>query len=343
MVIGGSPGRAERTPAMSGSSFTGHLLGIVSFTCAGRPVQRARLVAAIAGDMAKGLARRRVNTAVWRLRRLLDPDGVASESVLTPVGDSLTVSPACTVWTVWVDAVEFESACATLSRFDSWTETDARRIVAAVTLYRGDFLGGVYADWALTERGRLADLHLMALVRLAQWFRRRREPEEALVHARAAVALDPLREDLHRLVIQLYGDAGLPQLAARQLEHCRAVLAEQLGIDPLPETVTVARVATGPGRPQQDDYDRAVRELERSYEELRRLEARLGRSIQALRRGSVTGGDRGSGQVTPVTAGHAANGAFGPASHALKGPFGTLSVSNGPFRALTVARPDRWW
>lgn len=293
---------------MSGSSVTGHLLGIVSFTCAGRPVElppssaallafllmrrgrpveRARLVAAIAGDMAEGLARRRVNTAVWRLRRLLDPDGVASESVLTSVGDSLTVSPTCTVW---VDAVEFESACDTLSRFDRWTETDARRIVAAVALYQGDFLGGVYADWALTERGRLADLHLMALVRLAQWFQRRREPEEALVHARAAVALDPLREDLHRLVIQLYGDAGLPQLAARQLEHCRAVLAEQLGIDPLPETVTVARVATGPCRPQQDDYDRAVRELERSYEELRRLEARLGRSIQALRRGSVAGG-----------------------------------------------------
>jgi DNA-binding SARP family transcriptional activator len=288
-------------------SVTGRLLGTVSFTCEGRllalppssaallaflmmrrgkPIDRAKLVDVVeGGDTAEGPARRRVNTAVWRLRRLLEPSGAAHDSVLTSAGGRLAISPACDVR---VDAVEFSSACDVLSRFDGWTETDARRVGDAVALYGGEFLGGVYTDWALAERGRLADLHLTALARLAQWFQERGEPERGLEHARAAVAVDPLREDLHRLVIQLYADAGLPQLAARQLEHCRTVLAEQLGIDPLPETVAVARVATRQDRPQQVDYDRAIRELERSYDELCRLEAQLGRSIQALRR-SVTG------------------------------------------------------
>lgn len=296
---------------MSGSldaiSVTGRLLGTVSFTCEGRPlalppssvallafllmrrgkpVERARLVDVVeGGDAAEGPARRRVNTAVWRLRKLLEPTGAGRDSVLTSVGGGLAVSSACEVW---VDAVEFDSACDTLSRFDGWSEADARRVGDAVALYGGEFLCGVYSDWALAERGRLADLHLTALTRLAQWFQRHGEPERGLEHARAAVAIDPLREDLHRLVIQLYADAGLPHLAARQLEHCRTVLAEQLGIDPLPETVAVARVATKQDRPRQIDYDRAIRELERSYDELRRLEARLGRSIAALRR-SVTG------------------------------------------------------
>jgi DNA-binding SARP family transcriptional activator len=296
---------------MSGSSdtnsVTGRLLGTVSFTRGGRPltlppssavllafllmrrgkpVGRAKLVDVVeGGDATDGTARRRVNTAVWRLRKLLEPSGGADSSVLTSVGGGLAVSPACEIW---VDAVEFESACDTVNRFDVWTEADARRVGDAIALYGGEFLDGVYADWALAERGRLADLHLTALTRLAQWFQRHGDPERALEHARAAVALDPLREDLHRLVIQLYADAGLPQLAARQLAHCRTVLAEQLGIDPLPETVAVARVATHQDRPRQVDYDHAIRELERSYAELCRLEARLGRSIEALRR-SVTG------------------------------------------------------
>src|SRR5262245_39832011 len=119
----------------------GRLLGTVSFTCAGRPlvlppssaallaflltrkgkpVERAKLGEVVDGcDVAEGPARRRVNTAVWRLRRLLEPAGVT----VTSVGGGLVVSADRTVW---VDAVEFESACAALARFDVWTTADAR-------------------------------------------------------------------------------------------------------------------------------------------------------------------------------------------------------------------------
>src|SRR6266498_3311648 len=95
-------------------SVTGRLLGTVSFTCGerplalppssavllaflltrrGKPVERAKLLEVVDGcDVAEGPARRRVNTAVWRLRKLLEP---ARISILTSVGGGLAVSPAC--------------------------------------------------------------------------------------------------------------------------------------------------------------------------------------------------------------------------------------------------------
>lgn len=293
-------------------SVTGHLLGSVSYSRDGRPlllppasaallaylllrrgtpVDRTQLADVIGdgsvdgrnegGREAEGPARRRLNTAVWRLRRQLEPDGVARESVLASADHTLAVAPGCDVW---VDAVEFESACRVLASFDRWTEDEAELARRAVTLYRGDFLEGLYTEWALAERGRLADLHLQALIRLAQWDQRHGRPDEAMRHAQAAVEAEPLREDLHRLVMQLYADAGLPQLADRQLARCRRILADELGIEPLPETVAVARVASGARRPSTESYDRAIRELESSEAELRRVSRRLQSSLRDLRR-----------------------------------------------------------
>ena len=290
-------------------SVSGHLLGPVSFSRDGRalllspasssllaylllrrgsPVDRARLAHVVddAGEGSRegggeGPARRRLNSAIWRLRRQLEPDGVARESVLASVDQSLAVAPDCVVW---VDAVEFESACLELAPFDRWTDDDAELAARSVELYRGDFLEGSYTEWALAERGRLADLHLLTLIRLAQWHQHHGHFDTALSHARAAVGSEPLREDLHRLVMQLYADAGLPQLAEQQLRRCRSILADELGVEPLPETVAVAEVAAGPTRPSADAYDRAIHELESSEIALRRASVGVQTSLRELRR-----------------------------------------------------------
>ncbi|MDI6911064.1 BTAD domain-containing putative transcriptional regulator [Nocardioides sp.] len=248
----------------------------------GTPIDRGRLADAVGERPAsEGQTRRRLNTAIWRLRRQLEPDGVARESVLTTADHGLRVAEDCDLW---VDVLEFESMNARLAGFDRWTERDAELAQQALDLYRGDFLLGQFTEWALAERARLADQHFQLLIRLAQWHQHRGEPEEALPYAQTAVDVEPLREDLHRLVMQLYAAAGLPQLAERQLQKCRLVLAEELGIEPLPETVAVARVASGPSRPSTASYDRAIRELESSNAELRRLSMRLQHSLRDLRR-----------------------------------------------------------
>ena len=248
----------------------------------GAPIDRRRLADAV-GERpgGEGQTRRRLNTAIWRLRRQLEPDGVARESVLTSADHVLRVAEECDVW---VDVLEFESINARLTGFGRWAEGDAGLARRALELYRGDFLQGQFTEWALAERARLADQHFQLLIRLAQWHQHRGEPEEALPYAQTAVDVEPLREDLHRLVMQLYAAAGLPQLAERQLQKCRLVLAEELGIEPLPETVAVARVASGPSRPSTASYDRAIRELESSNADLRRVAMRLQLSLRDLRR-----------------------------------------------------------
>lgn len=297
---------------MSTVALSGRLLGTASFSRNGRaltlqptsatllaymllrpqgePVSRARLADLIIDDPGSdNTVRRRFNTAVWRLRRALDPDGQSGDRVLATVGSALRIDANCDIW---VDAIEFESACQGSRPFDQWTADDAERLAAGVKLYRGSFLDGIYSDWALVERGRLADLHLVATVRLAQWFQRCGDLDRALDHARAAVAAEPLREDLHRLLIHLYAQAGLPQMARTQFERCRAILADELGIDPLPETVAVASVALGepvdvtPG--QNSAYiQNLIQELQRSRAELRRISDRIGRCMQ-----TIQGGDR---------------------------------------------------
>jgi DNA-binding SARP family transcriptional activator len=243
----------------------------------GRPIDRHRLADLVGQDCPDEAARKRLNTAVWRLRRALEPQGAPRDSVLAASGHAISVS--CQAW---VDAVEFELACAHLPDPREWTAADAERVSYGLDLYQGGFLDGFTSEWALAERGRLADLHLTALVRLAQWHRMHGARERVIDMARRAVAVEPLREDLHRLLMQAYVEAGLPELAVTQLGRCRAILAEELGVEPLPETVAASRAvsAVDPGAPKQALVE--MRELERSQAELRRLAQLLDRSVQDL-------------------------------------------------------------
>ena len=243
----------------------------------GRPIERNRLADLIGHDCPDEAARRRLNTVVWRLRRALEPQGAPGDIVLATSGHALAVS--CQAW---VDAVEFESACAHMSDPRDWTAGDAERVSRGVDLYQGGFLDGFTSEWALAQRGRLADLHLIALVRLAQWHRMRNENERVIDLARSAVAMEPLREDLHRLLMRAYVDAGLPELAVKQLGRCRSTLAEELGVEPLPETVAASLAVNTSDSTAPEQACLEMRELERSEAELRRLTQLLTRSVQDL-------------------------------------------------------------
>lgn len=243
----------------------------------GRPIDRNRLADLVGQNSPDEAARRRLNTAVWRLRRALEPQSAPGDAVLATSGHALAVS--CRAW---VDAVEFESACAHMSDPRDWTPGDAERVSRGIDLYQGGFLDGYTSEWALAERGRLADLHLTALVRLAQWHQLRSENERAIDLARSAVAMEPLREDLHRLLMRAYVDAGLPELAVTQLGRCRSILAEELGVEPLPETVAASLSDNTSASPTALHASREMRELERSEAELRRLTQLLNRSVRDL-------------------------------------------------------------
>lgn len=116
----------------------------------------------------------------------------------------------------------------------------------AVSLYRGDFLEGLtltdapaFEEWALLERERLRLLVIDLLHRLSVDARQRQAYAEGIVYARRSLALDNWREEAHRLLMHLLALDGQRSDALAQFESCRRLLAENLAVQPAPETLAL--------------------------------------------------------------------------------------------------------
>ncbi len=128
----------------------------------------------------------------------------------------------------------------------------AKRLHEAAALYRGEFLAGFtldsvpFEEWLVVEREALHWQALEALDALARCHEGQRAYEEAIACARRAVALEPWHEAAHRQWMRALALSGHRGAALAQYEACRQVLAEELGVEPEPATVTlVEQIRTG--------------------------------------------------------------------------------------------------
>jgi predicted ATPase/DNA-binding SARP family transcriptional activator len=149
---------------------------------------------------------------------------------------------------VWLDAAEFQARLAERRTHghpsDQICPACLTLLAEAVALYRDDFLAGFtlrdspsFDDWQFFQTQELRDDLARALEQLAQGHGERGEFEPAIAYARRWVALDPLHEPAHRLLMQLYAGSGQRAAALRQYEVCEQALREELGLPP-DETTT---------------------------------------------------------------------------------------------------------
>jgi DNA-binding SARP family transcriptional activator len=96
----------------------------------------------------------------------------------------------------------------------------------------GELLPGWYDDWLLVERERMNQLRLHALEAFTDVLIERGDHADALETALTAVAVDPLRESAHRLLIRVHLAEGNAVEALRQYERFRRLLRDSLGIVP---------------------------------------------------------------------------------------------------------------
>jgi DNA-binding SARP family transcriptional activator len=96
----------------------------------------------------------------------------------------------------------------------------------------GDLLPSWQDDWIVLERERLRQLRLHVLEQLAADLVAQRRFAEALQVALDAVAIDPLRESAHRMVVRIHLSEGNVAEALRRYERFRLLLKEALGIEP---------------------------------------------------------------------------------------------------------------
>lgn len=188
------------------------------------------------GDRPESQARRCLNTTLWRLRSILEPEGVRPGTYL--LADRIGEIGFNWSSDHWLDTVAFEeTANRVLYRATAeMTPVEVTDLGAALDLCKGELLEGIYDDWALQERERLRNLYLRAMRRLMRYHRQDGDLFRSLACGQRILACDPLREDVHRELMRLYRDSGQRALAMRQYELCRQQLADEMGIEPMPET-----------------------------------------------------------------------------------------------------------
>jgi predicted ATPase/DNA-binding SARP family transcriptional activator len=168
-----------------------------------------------------------LSVALSSLRHQLEPPGTPARSVLLTTNNEVRLNPAaCTT-----DVAEFEALLQAANQPDAGAEEITLR-TQAVALYRGELLPGFYEDWCSLERERLQSLYIQALRRLVRRLVRERAISQALTYAERAVSTDPLQEELHRDLMQLYAAAGQPSLALRQYREVEERWREELGARP---------------------------------------------------------------------------------------------------------------
>ncbi|HKY16492.1 MAG TPA: bacterial transcriptional activator domain-containing protein [Microthrixaceae bacterium] len=184
-------------------------------------------------DLASDAGRRRLNTVVWRSRKLFGAN--RGEAIVSTRSGHFALDQEV----VSIDVAPVLGALSDAGR-SSAERGDATALEAlsrAVHVDVGHFLTGNYDEWVVQARHQLEGAVTCGVEILLD---AASEPNEAIGWAKLLVGLDPLREDAHRRLIRLYADAGRRADALRQYDSCVRHLHEELGAEPLIETTLVA-------------------------------------------------------------------------------------------------------
>jgi DNA-binding SARP family transcriptional activator len=203
---------------------------------AGRPHARDKLAALLWGDVPLSQSRGSLRKALfWVRQALADTKAV--------IADAETVE--LKAGAASIDVGEFERRVA---------EGSATALAEAADLYQGDLLAGLtlrelpFEEWLVGERERLRELSVKAMARLLAHQRQAGQMDSAILTAVKLIAADPLQEQVHRTLMQLYMQAGRRGAARRQYQICVTFLERELGAQPEEKTKALYReILQSPG------------------------------------------------------------------------------------------------
>ncbi|WP_425246159.1 AfsR/SARP family transcriptional regulator [Streptomyces sp. NEAU-NA10] len=173
-----------------------------------------------------------VQTFVAALRRVLEPDRPARAPARLLVtegpGYALRAAPDA------VDAWRFETAVAGAAQLPAGQALE--QLGEALELWRGPaYAQFAEEEWARGECARLAELKLQAVERRARARLDLGLAAEAVPDLEAHLAEHPWREDAWQLLALALYRTGRQADALAALRRARALLADQLGVDPGPK------------------------------------------------------------------------------------------------------------
>jgi len=224
-----------------------------------RPHRRERLIDLFWPELEAERGRRAMNSAVWRLRKLLasSPDYQEGRSLRT-VGSETILEK-----TTWLDVDTWalrQTAAAILEASEA--DLDPSELKAALSVlyrYEGPFLDGEDDDWIMEERERLHSLFIQTALIIVCRLGLCSCYHDAIQLARHALRFDPYREELVRYLLILLALDERRIDAIRYYDQWHGLIRSELGIAPLRATRTVLE---------------EIKDLHRA-EDVRHLRARL--------------------------------------------------------------------
>jgi predicted ATPase/DNA-binding SARP family transcriptional activator len=232
---------------------SGHELGgrrarvaLVALALAGGPVPADRLASILWADQPPPTWPAALRGVIRSLRATLAGIGAGGQQVVTtaPAGYALAAG-------VEVDLLHARGVLRSAADLANQGRHESALAAAEpVALLSGDrLLPGEDASWLDPHRAEADALALQALEVLAGSAGALGDHHRAAEAARRAVTASPLDERAHRILIRALQRAGDRAGVVRAYEACRALLADQLGVDPDPETAALYLAALGDGGP----------------------------------------------------------------------------------------------
>ncbi len=202
-----------------------------------RPHRRESLAGLLWPEQPEQTARSNLRYALSNLRRVIG-DRAAEPPFLQSTRHALQFNPEGDSWvdvTAFTQNLSHQQIPPTVETITQLEET--------VALYRGDFLAGfslsnsaLFEEWVLFTCEKLAQQATAALRHLLHYYEQYGNLAAAQTHARRLLQLEPWDEEIHQTLMRLLALGGQRGAALAQYQTCRQILADEMGIEPLPET-----------------------------------------------------------------------------------------------------------
>jgi DNA-binding SARP family transcriptional activator len=195
---------------------------------------REKLAGLFWPDMPDGQALKNLRTILPGLRQLVGP-------YLIVTREAITFDQAQPYWLdVEVLRKALENKAVTANMQQLWE---------VIALYQEDFLAGWYVrrapqfeEWMLMEREQLRRLVVRGLTFLTERCLNEGNEASGLRAVERLLQLEPWLETAHQQRMRLLARMGQRGAALNQYETCRQILADEFGIEPMPETMRLAEL-----------------------------------------------------------------------------------------------------
>jgi DNA-binding SARP family transcriptional activator len=180
---------------------------------------------------------RSLSVIISKLRTALSSVGLPGSTFARSFGSYQLHLPIGT----WID---LEAAAEALDHAESALRAGKPReawgwALVAYHISQRPLLVGEEGPWVTLKRAELRDLLVRALDCLSEIYAQSGEPALAARRAEQAVSLEPFRETSYQRLMRAHAAAGNRAEALRVYEHCRRLLAEELGVSPSSQTEAI--------------------------------------------------------------------------------------------------------